>query len=162
MRKLGERSGGAPWVSTVHRAPVCVLITPPPPPTRPLATFHHLKCLQNAHQVFPQERFKLLTCQALSATLCVLRQPPKTTNDLQWSSSTSPLTSNVFLRSATFSWTLAEFYPWRCSVTEPLGIYPQTCPVGQKGFAVHLHAKMPWPAPISSRRIGPRVTIAEG
>ena len=130
MRKLGERSGGALWVSTIHRAPVCVLITPPPPPrrpdpTRPLATFHHLKCLQNAHQVFPQERFKLLTCQTLSATLCVLRQPPKTTNDLQWSSSTSPPTSNVVLHSATFSWTLTEFYPWRCSVTEPLGIYPQ-------------------------------------
>ena len=53
----------------------------------------------------------------LSATLCVLRRPPTTTNDLQRSSGAPPPTSNVLLRSAPFSCTLDELCPERCSET---------------------------------------------
>ena len=66
-----------------------------------------------------EERCKFLTCQKHSATLCVLRQPPTATNDLQRSSSAPPTTSNVCLHSAPFSQTLDELCPERCSERGP-------------------------------------------
>ena len=52
LRTLGERSGATRWVTTVHRAPVCVLISTP---HRPLTTVLRLQSSQNAHRAFPQE-----------------------------------------------------------------------------------------------------------
>ena len=67
--------------------------SPPPPLTdQHLITDHCLERSQNVHRAFPQEvlgRSKNVAtfgkkCQKLSATLCVLRRPSTTTNDLQF------------------------------------------------------------------------------
>ena len=74
--RLGNvRGGGALAVSTAHCghcAPVCVRIP----------TVHRLERSQNAHRAFSQERHTFVTSQKLPATVCVLRRPLTSTNEL--------------------------------------------------------------------------------
>ena len=79
------------WANVVVLSGVCRLLTSDDrPPSRTLT--------ESSSGVLGER----LTCQKLSVTLCILRRPPTTTNDLQRSSGTPPLTSNVLQRSSAF------------------------------------------------------------
>ena len=84
MRTLGWRCEGTRWVSTVHRAPVCVFIlTPPPPPTRPLTNAYRLKRSQSAYRAFHQELWKTLQIFDMPKTLRDPLRSPTTPDDHQ-------------------------------------------------------------------------------
>ena len=123
MRTLGWRCEGTRWVSTVHRAPVCVFILTPPPPPRPLTTACRLKRSQSAYRAFHQELWKTLQIFDMPKTLREPLRSPTTPDDHQrpttviWRPSSDlhvhPAFCPLFIN-------VRQFFPERCSETGSL------------------------------------------